>query len=136
MPISVALIHCRHIAKPLREGSRKVDTLEYQETSSHMTALDASSESEDTKPKPAQSPNRATPSTSQGASGPRDRSKTHKRSTGSPWCCAMLWTVLIVVVAYVTLYWTDPEQIAIRQRAWEATLRKLRIEKEVVHASR
>ena len=136
MPIAVALIHCRHIAKLLREALRNVDTLEHRETSSHMTALDASSESEDTKPSPTQTPNRAIPSTSQGVSGPRDKSKAPKRAAGSPWCCATLWTVLIVVFAYVTLYWTDPEQVAIRQRAWEATMRKLRIEKEVIHASR
>lgn len=102
-----------------------------------MTALDASSESEDTKPTPAQAPNRAFPSTSRGESGgPHDRRKAPKRTTRSPWCCAMLWTILIVVFAYVALYWTDPEQVAIRQRAWEATIRKLRLEKEVVHASR
>lgn len=114
-----------------------LNTLKHQEISSHMTALDTSSESEDTKPTPGQAPNRAVPSTSQGVSGgPRDRIKARKRAMGSPWCCAMLWTVLIVVFAYVALYWTDPEQVAMRQRAWEATVRKFRMEKEVVHASR
>jgi hypothetical protein len=103
-----------------------------------MTALDASSESEDTpKPSTAHPPSGAVQSTSQGvADGSRDRHKAPKRSRSSSWCCAALWTVLIVVVAYVALFWTDPEQVAIRQRAWEATMRKFRIEKEVVHASR
>lgn len=101
-----------------------------------MTALNASSDSEDTKPTPPKE-NRAVPTTSRGASGgPRDRDKAPKRARSSPWCCAMLWTVLIVVIAYVALYWTDPEQIAMRQRAWEATVRKLSLEKTVVHASR
>lgn len=102
-----------------------------------MTALDASTDSEDTKPTPAKEPTRAAPTTPRDASGdPSGRNKAPKRATSSPWCCAMLWTVLIVVFAYVALYWTDPEQIAMRQRAWEATMRKLRMEKTVVHASR
>ena len=101
-----------------------------------MTALEASSESEDTQPTAA-IPSGATPPTSQGVSNaPRDRNRVPKRAPSSPWCCAVLWTVLIVVFAYVALYWTDPEQVAIRQRAWEATMRKFRTEKEVVHASR
>lgn len=96
-----------------------------------MTALDASSDSDDIKPTPTTAP---VPSTSQGV--PRNRNNAPKRARSSPWCCAVLWTVLIVGFAYIALYWTDPEQVAMRQRAWEATMRKLTIEKTVVHASR
>jgi hypothetical protein len=109
-----------------------------------MTALDASSESEDTRPRSTTQPPRTQPPrqavpppSSQGIpDGPRDTRKAPKRARSSPWCCAALWTVLVVVFAYVALYWTDPEQVALRQRAWEATMRKFRAEKVVVHASR
>jgi len=102
-----------------------------------MTALDTSSESEDTKPTPAHAPTQAVPSPSRGVSGgPRDKTKVPRRATSTALCCATLWTILIVVFAYVALYWTDPQQVAMRQSAWEATMRKFIIEKEVVHASR
>jgi len=60
-----------------------------------MTALDATSDSDEIKPK---APNRVVPSTSQGPSG---RDKAPKRAISSPWCCATLWTTLVVILAYV-----------------------------------
>jgi hypothetical protein len=47
----------------------------------------------------------------------------------------MLYTVLIVFGFYIWLSWTDPDQVAMRQRAWDAAMEKIR-GKQVVYASR
>jgi len=63
------------------------------------------------------------------------RPRQRREPAGSPWCKAMLYTVLIVFGMYIWLSWTDPDQVAMRQRAWDAAMERIR-GKQVVYASR
>jgi hypothetical protein len=51
------------------------------------------------------------------------------------WCRAGILTILVVFAAYVWLSWTDPDQVEMRQMAWDAAMEKIR-GKQVVHAQR
>jgi hypothetical protein len=56
-------------------------------------------------------------------------------SAGRACCKASIFTVLIVIIAYFWLSWTDPDEIARRQRAWDAAMEKIR-GKQIIHAPR
>jgi hypothetical protein len=63
------------------------------------------------------------------------RPRQQREVAGSPWCKAMFYTILIVFGLYIWLSWTDPDQVAMRQRAWDAAMERIR-GKQVVYASR
>jgi hypothetical protein len=63
------------------------------------------------------------------------RPKPQRKPSGSPWCKALFYTIAIIFGLYVWLSWTDPDQIAMRQRAWDAAMDRIR-GKQVVYANR
>ncbi|PVF95355.1 hypothetical protein CPB86DRAFT_875747, partial [Serendipita vermifera] len=81
-----------------------------------------------TEPLPKPPPNSA-PRVAQGSKARR------ANKPGGQWCKAAFYTIVIVIVAYFWLSWTDPDQIALRQHAWDAAMERIR-GKQVVHANR
>lgn len=133
---------CLYLQLPAH-GRPRMTQLRDESSSESLSKASQPADETSTSATPGPSSTEATSGRPSGTLASTESKKRHIRSQRAPrrgvglgpWIKAAVHTFIILFALYVWLSWTDPENVEMRRRAWEAAMKRLN-KPPVVYANR